>query len=126
VKRLTLEVDGKPVSGTVAQGSDGILWVHLAGETFSCDLRPQRQGKRKKSTSSIDSSEIAAPMPGKIIKLNVQKGDAASVGQVLIVMEAMKMEYTLKASGAGKIDEVLCKSGDQVELGQALMRLELK
>jgi biotin carboxyl carrier protein len=124
VKKLTLDINGKLTHGVVALAGDGALWVHLAGETFLFNPKPTRQ-RAGKSVGLHDASEISAPMPGKIIQLSMQKGDVAKVGQVLVVMEAMKMEYTLKAAKAGRVDEVLCAAGDQVELGQVLLRLEL-
>jgi len=66
---------------------------------------------------------IAAPMPGKITRVAVNMGEAVTKGQALVVMEAMKMEYTLEADRDGKIEEVGVKVGQQVALGEVLLRV---
>ena len=66
---------------------------------------------------------LTAPMPGKVIALLVQVGDAVSAGQALAVMEAMKMEHTLSAPRDGVVTELLYGVGDQVAEGAELLRL---
>lgn len=127
MRSLSFEINGKTVEGMAAM-KDGSLWVHLAGETFVVE-QPQRgrRGSRGKSSGAHGNpGEIAAPMPGKIIKILAQKGDLISVGQVVLVMEAMKMEYTLKAQSAGALVDIRCSAGDQVTLGQVLAKIEEK
>ena len=63
-------------------------------------------------------------MPGKVIAVDVTEGDTVSSGQRLMVLEAMKMEHSLLAARDGVVAEVLAQSGDQVEAGAALVRLE--
>lgn len=125
MKKLTLEVDGRQVEGTVAY-SGGMLWVHLNGQTFTYEP-PRRGGRRggSRAGTSSDPGEITAPMPGKIIKILAKEGESISAHQVLLVMEAMKMEYTLKAQADGKVDTISCAPGDQVALGQVLVKLEV-
>lgn len=67
---------------------------------------------------------IMSPMPGKIIQVSVKAGDEVAAGDALIVMEAMKMEHTLTASVDGVVDDVFFETGDQVEEGVLLIRLE--
>ncbi len=64
---------------------------------------------------------VAAPMPGRILKLMVKKGETVENGQPLLIMEAMKMEYTLTAPCSGRVAELRTKKGDQVEDGQPLV-----
>jgi 3-methylcrotonyl-CoA carboxylase alpha subunit len=66
--------------------------------------------------------KITAPMPGRIIAVHVAAGKMVEKGTPLIVLEAMKMEHTLKAGHAGKIEYVGCKPGDQIREGQELLR----
>jgi biotin carboxyl carrier protein len=63
-------------------------------------------------------------MPGKILRVESVVGQKVKTGQVLVVMEAMKMEYTLTSAMAGEVSEVACQAGDQVKLGQALITLK--
>jgi 3-methylcrotonyl-CoA carboxylase alpha subunit len=67
---------------------------------------------------------VRAPMPGLILAVNVEDGEAVSRGQALVVMEAMKMEHTLAAGAAGKVTELRIRKGDRVRDGDQLLRLE--
>ena len=97
------------------------LWVKHNGETWATDLSEldeQYKSSNKKKTASAD--QILAPMPGKITKINVQ---LVKVGDVLIVMEAMKMEYTLKSELSAKVAELKVSTNQQVTLGELLIKL---
>ncbi len=67
--------------------------------------------------------QVKAPMPGSILELKVGVGDEIKVGDVLLVLEAMKMENELTASQAGTVKEVLVKKGDAVNSGDPLLVL---
>jgi len=71
-----------------------------------------------------DGSRIAAPMPGAIIRVEVGPGDKVEKQQVLMVMEAMKMEHSLRADRDGVVETLNVSTGDQVEAGTILMTLE--
>ena len=62
-----------------------------------------------------NAKQVGAPMPGKVLKLNVKSGDEVKAGDILMVTEAMKMETNIKAKEDGKIAEVLFKEGEKVE-----------
>jgi biotin carboxyl carrier protein len=63
-------------------------------------------------------------MPGKVIQLCAKAGDAVAAGQVLLVLEAMKMEHPIAAPGDGVVGEVRVAVGDQVENGALLLVVE--
>ena len=63
----------------------------------------------------------AAPMPGKIVAVNVEAGQRVNVGQVLIILEAMKMEHAISCSEDGSVSEVRVTTGQQVEAGDVLV-----
>lgn len=67
---------------------------------------------------------IAAPMPGKVIGVNVKAGDSVTDGQTLVVMEAMKMEISLKAPADGVVASITVSEGDFVEAGASVVELE--
>jgi 3-methylcrotonyl-CoA carboxylase alpha subunit len=69
------------------------------------------------------SGHLRAPMPGTIISVMVKVGDTVSAGQPLLVMEAMKMEHTIKAPSAGRVVHVHFKAGDQVKEGAELVEI---
>ena len=63
-------------------------------------------------------------MPGAVVKVNVAEGDAVEAGQVLMVMEAMKMEHAVTAPHAGKVAELHVGEGDQVDADALLAVVE--
>jgi 3-methylcrotonyl-CoA carboxylase alpha subunit len=66
---------------------------------------------------------MVAPMNGTVVAVLVSNGDEVAEGQPLLVMEAMKMEYTIRASHAGKVEQVFYQSGELVSDGAELVRL---
>ena len=64
---------------------------------------------------------LVAPMPGKVLMVGVEAGDRVSAGQVLVVMEAMKMEHQITAPADGEVAEVRAVVGDQVDNGELLV-----
>ncbi len=99
------------------------LWVHFNGRTFAIEGKPAGR-KRHKAGGGASSETVLAPMPGKVTKILVNPGQEITKGQAVLVMEAMKMEYTLKAEIAGKIGQIECRAGDQVVLGKLLVKIE--
>ncbi len=73
------------------------------------------------SDAADDRGSLHAPMPGKVIKVSVAVGDEVSVGDTLVVMEAMKMEHTLRSPHFGVVRRVACAPGDQVDAGSVLV-----
>ena len=100
----------------------GRLWFHWQGETFVVDVAVGRKagGAQAKTQPGV----ISAPMPGKVTQVRAQIGDAVKKGQALVVMEAMKMEYTLEADRDGHVTELNAKTGEQVALGVVLARID--
>ena len=66
---------------------------------------------------------VAAPMPGTILKVNVQPGQAVKAGELLVVLEAMKMENEIMAPKAGTVAQVLVSKGSNVDTGAAMVVL---
>ncbi len=66
---------------------------------------------------------IRAPMPGRIVQVNVSQGETVQAGQRLLVLEAMKMEHALTAPAPGTIVELSCREGDQVVEGAPLVKI---
>jgi biotin carboxyl carrier protein len=90
----------------------------------------QQQGKevkpvefsRQPSTSTPTTNELTAPLPGTVVEIFVKAGEQIESGQVILVIEAMKMKNSIRATRAGKISEVLVSAGETVAHKQALMK----
>jgi biotin carboxyl carrier protein len=80
------------------------------------------QKKRQKSASD-EKGGLISPMPGKILKVNVSEGDRVESGDALVIMEAMKMEHTIKAPLSGVVEKVFFAEGEQVQGGVPLVAL---
>jgi propionyl-CoA carboxylase alpha chain len=74
--------------------------------------------------SAVEKGSLVAPMPGNVIRLGAAVGDAVTAGQPLIWLEAMKMEHTIAAPTAGVLAELNVDTGDQVEVGAVLARVD--
>jgi biotin carboxyl carrier protein len=98
------------------------VWIDGSVHRFQ---RVQRVAQRATGgAAAAASNDLAAPMPGTVLKINVAPGDAFDAHAPLIVMESMKMEMTLSAPFAGTVKEVLCEPGKLVEMNALLARLE--
>ena len=75
------------------------------------------------STTSIEGG-LLAPMPGKISEVLIKKDQKVKAGQSLMIIEAMKMEQTIKSPNAGKISKIMVKKGQQVENGESLLVID--
>jgi len=67
------------------------------------------------------ASTVTAPMPGKILNVKVNVGDSVNNGDLVLLLEAMKMENEVFATASGKVTEVRVKSGDSVNTGDVLL-----
>lgn len=90
------------------------------------ETRPRPIQRARPSAAAADDSQnvVRAPMPGRIIRVNVAVGDGVQRGQALLVLESMKMENTIAAPRDGVISQVHVAGEDSVQHGQSLMELE--
>jgi acetyl-CoA/propionyl-CoA carboxylase biotin carboxyl carrier protein len=82
-----------------------------------------RLGATRKRTNSSDGDDVRSPMHGLVIELGVAKGDAVSEGQVVAVIEAMKMMNEIRAHRAGVVSAVHAGAGSSVESGSPLITI---
>ena len=118
---IKLDIGGEIVSGYLLKDGTN-YWLHVNGRAFYIEEESSRSGK--KAVQAADPGKIVAPMPGRIIKVTHSVGTTVKAGEVLVVLEAMKMEYSLKTEVHGTIKAVHCREGDQVTLGKTLLQLE--
>ena len=74
------------------------------------------------SSSSIGGNEMTAPLPGTVIEIFIKAGDQIEAGQVILIIEAMKMKNSIRSTRAGKIVEVLIRAGQTVAHKEPLVR----
>lgn len=86
------------------------------------DLLLEKMGINGAGAGKLNS--VKAPMPGLIVKINVAAGDAVKPGDALLVLEAMKMENVIKASGEARVSQVKVSKGNSVEKGQVLIEFK--
>jgi biotin carboxyl carrier protein len=93
-----------------------IVGVGAAAVAVSLNGR-RRSGRKEDSAHGAGPQRIVAPMPGKIVKVLVSKGDLVRARQPLVVIEAMKMENELRSAGAGAVAELHVQEGQSVDAG---------
>ena len=100
--------------------------VNFHGLNFTCfrtdQLNDTLDYASKESVN--DKSKMVSPMPGKVVKINVKEGDEVNEGMVMIVVEAMKMENNILASGNAKVKKILVTEGQMVDNKMQLIELE--
>lgn len=123
-----------------SQMPDGAWLVHLDGERFlihttaSKDMRylhidgvqyqlEKSTGRKRRGGSSGAVGDLKAEMPGQIIDVRIALGDIVQAGQVLLVLEAMKMEIRIIAPYAGTVAKLMATKGELVERGQLLVEI---
>jgi glutaconyl-CoA decarboxylase len=70
------------------------------------------------------AGEVTAPMSGKVISLKVEQNDSVRQGDLLLILEAMKMENEIRSAKAGSVSEIFVQEGDSVNSADQLMRIE--
>jgi biotin carboxyl carrier protein len=99
--------------------------IIVNGRTFAVDVQdPRKLRGRGSADNGSGRKTIVAPMPGRVVRILVEKGQEIQAGQGLIVVEAMKMQNEMKSPRAGKVLEIRTTSGAAVSAGEALLVIE--
>ena len=111
-----------------ASQRDHTVWLFAmpmssAGQTLRLEYTRQHPGAARGQQTQARPDQTA-PMTGRVVKVNVLPGESVEAGDVLVVLEAMKMEHSVRAAWAGQVSEVNCKQGDLVEGGTRLVEVE--
>jgi acetyl/propionyl-CoA carboxylase alpha subunit len=120
----SLIVDGRSHEGYVAPG-DNDWQVLLRGRLFPVTVEDERE-KRLRSAAGGGIAEtgefhLKAPMPGLVVAVPVTEGDPVKKGQVLLILESMKMQNELKSPRDGTVGRVRVRAGEKVEQKQTLL-----
>ena len=127
-EKRKVTVDGEEFEIILEKKGEG--WdVEIEGFNFSIKIddgvsinsskKRKRGGSKRKLSGKISSSK-----PGKIVSLNVKLGDIVKQGQVVMILEAMKMQNEIQAPLSGEIIEVNCQSGESIEANMPLIVIE--
>ena len=97
-------------------------WVFIDGRTYVVERDGGGGAPRARATD--DQMAFAAPMPATVVAIKVKPGDAVREGDLLIMLEAMKMELPITAPRAGRIKSIACRERELVQPGVALVEME--
>lgn len=116
-----LVTDGVRQSLAYAVATRDARWVFLDGHTYV--VEPDVPS-RKRTRAGNEQAALAAPMPATVALVNVRPGQEVAAGDLLVMLEAMKMELPIKAPRAGRVKSIACRKGDLVQPGVPLLELE--
>ncbi len=107
-------------AGTSAVRVGDVAWVWHLGETYrvAAVVASSRSARRPE-----DAPALTAPMPGRVVSVRVRAGAAVGKGDILVIVEAMKMEHAVRAPRDGTVARVLVSDGRMVGLGDVLVEL---
>lgn len=146
MKKFKFTIQGNPYEVEILKIEDNQAEVQVNGTTVVVEvdkaLIPSKTPKliRTPAVPSTDSSPslsrtnppggrkgsgvVKSPLPGTIISINVNLGDAVKIGQKLIILEAMKMENNINSDKEGVVAEIKVKKGESVMEGQIMLVIE--
>jgi len=122
------DIHSRPI---LARVNDQVFEVYPENEIIQ-PSQPEKKNVERKPlappqqtvSQSTSVTEVTAPLPGTVIELFIKAGEQIEAGQVILVIEAMKMKNSIRSTRAGRIAEVLISAGQTVAHKQALARFE--
>jgi glutaconyl-CoA decarboxylase len=132
MRKFMINVNGKSYEVEVDEIKDGVVASAPAVQAApraaapapaAPKAAPAPAPKAAPAAVPAGASTVTAPMPGTILSINVKVGDTVKKGQVLCILEAMKMENEIMAGGDGTVATVAVSQGDSVSTGQVLIAL---
>ncbi|MBE0641046.1 MAG: biotin/lipoyl-binding protein, partial [Bacteroidales bacterium] len=127
--RIRFTLEDSMYAAYVSEDGQGKAWISLEGELNHLErediLVTEDVFTSSGSGSGGDPGRIISPMPGKVVKINVKEGDQVKRGQLILIVEAMKMENNILAPADGLVDAVNVKAGDNVDTRLALVHLSV-
>jgi 3-methylcrotonyl-CoA carboxylase alpha subunit len=118
--QIKIKIGDRIIKAVITEGKKE-KFVFVEGNVYkvkTVELTATRKRKKKQE------GDLNSPISGKVVNVKVNKGTKVKKGDVLMVIEAMKMEYLIRAPFAGKIKKVNFKEKDQIEIGQETVVIE--
>ena len=126
-EKRTVKVNGEEFEVEIELNDDGTYEATVEGQTFSIEVpnaqaapRARRGGGGKKKKSGT----VSANIPGKVVTDEVKEGDVVKEGQVILILEAMKMQNEIQAPVNGTVINVACEEGQAIEANVPLVVIE--
>lgn len=115
---LIIHLDNKNIKAEFIRDKEKTI-IYIDGERYEF----KEEKEQKKTDDETQENIIKAPMPGLIIKIGAKKGDTVKKGDILVILEAMKMQHELRSKGDMVVKKVFVKEGDQVDAFATLVEL---
>ena len=125
-RELALELGGIESSIQVERKGTGALRLRLDGVDYDVQVAPRARQRRDRRSSADEGGEgqLKAPLPGVLLEIRVSKGDEVVQGEVVAVLEAMKMQNEIEAPVAGVVTEILAEQGESLDNDQPILVVE--
>lgn len=121
MKNYTITVNGTAYNVTVEEGTSNA--PASQAPVSATVAAPQAAPAKPATPASAGSVKVDAPMPGNILDIKVSNGASVKAGEVLVILEAMKMENDIVAPQDGTVASINVNKGDTVEAGQTIITL---
>lgn len=123
-----LLLDGRSFTLVLREEGRGLWGVHVDGRRAQAEVMDERERAIREMTGRgaqpRGPKPVRAPMPGLVVRLDVEAGQLVRAGQGVVIVEAMKMQNELKAETGGVVSRILVKPGQPVEKGAVLVEFE--
>ena len=126
MRKFLINVNGKGYEVDVEEIKDGVVpqpMVAAPAPAAPAAAPVPKAAPAPAAAPAGEGEKVEAPMPGNIMKINVKVGDTVAEGDVLIVLEAMKMENDIVSPKAGKVTSVTVQQGATVDTGDVLVTI---
>ena len=147
--KVRLDIDGQSYEADIVMAENGACSILHDGHSYNAELIRSEGGKNyqvntlfssysvdiidsqakylrmRKSSEEKQGDKVVSPMPGKVMKIPVSEGDLLSAGDIVAVLEAMKMQSNYKVSSDCRVKNILVTEGEAVQDNQTLIELEL-
>ena len=120
---LKIKLGDRVIKCVITEGEKDKL-VFVAGDVFkvkNVELTGTKTNKKKK-----EEGDLSSPISGRVVNVKVKKGDNVKKGDILLVIEAMKMEYLIRAPYNGKVNKINFKEKDLIEIGEITVEITKK